>query len=62
MHRLDGGQGEAVLLAPGEEGGRRTGVGGAGIWVPDLRGEELDVASRGAFALGHDGGGDSEPT
>ena len=60
VHRPDGGQGKAVLLTPGEEGGRRTGIGSAGVRVANLRREELDVAGCGVLALGHDGGGDGQ--
>jgi hypothetical protein len=55
MHRLDGGQGQAMLFAPSEEGRRRAGIGGAGVRVPDLRCKELDITGCGALALGHDG-------
>ena len=45
VDRLDLAQmGDAVPLRPGGEPGRGPGVGVAGVWVPDMGGEELDDA------------------
>jgi hypothetical protein len=57
VQRLDGGQGQAVLLAPLEEIAGGTGVGFAGVRVADGGGEELDEAFGGLVpGVGDDGG------
>lgn len=51
MHRLDTPErGHAVLLAPGEELGRRLPIGGTGIGIADMGGEELQKADGRTFA------------
>lgn len=51
MHRLDHVQCQAALLAPAEEVVGDARIGTTGVRVADVRGEEVDVALGGAFAL-----------
>jgi hypothetical protein len=59
MHRLDAGEGQAVLLAPDEEIADGPGVCLAGIAVADGGGEELDEPLACLLSgVGDDGGQD----
>ncbi len=59
VQRLDGGQGQAVLLAPGEEIACSTGIGFPGVRVADGGGEKPNEAFGGLVAgIGDDGGQD----
>ena len=51
----------AALLAPAEELADGPGVGGPGVRVPDVGGEELDEAPAGPVAGVGDEGGDAGP-
>ena len=45
---------QLARLGPGAEGAHGDGVGGAGVAVADLRGEEIDEGEAGALAAGGD--------
>ena len=54
-------EGEPPLLAPAEELGDGLGVGGPGVGVADVGGEELEEAAGGLVAGVGDEGGDDGP-